>query len=196
MWHHFRCNPLCLDAHARFLSTPLCSMIHGRTHLRSHNINVVASSSLFQLNPLTGVGTFLHHARFHWAGVGVFMHHPERRSVYYGFSQVQPTKVFVEGNFKSHTFSLCFPLPFMASRAKISSDPAVVWEHNIMEVLSCDSESDDDSERNCSWGSRTGRAMLAGMALALDRRPYRRRSIRASRIAIYELRATHARPTF
>ena len=32
--------------------------------------------------------------------------------------------------------------------------------------------------------------------LALDRRPYRRRSIRVSRIAIYELRVTHARPTF
>ena len=33
----------------------------------------------------------------------------------------------------------------MASRAKISSDPAVLLEYNnIMEVLSCDSESDDD----------------------------------------------------
>ena len=73
------------------------------------------------------------------------MHHPERRFVYYGFSQVQPTKVFVKGTFKSHTLSLCFLLSFMASRAKISSDPAVLLEYNnIMEVLSCDSESNDD----------------------------------------------------
>ena len=73
------------------------------------------------------------------------MHHPERRFFYYGFSQVQTTKVFVEGTFKSHTLSLCFLLSFMASRAKISSDPAVLLEYNnIMEVLSCDSESDDD----------------------------------------------------
>ena len=73
------------------------------------------------------------------------MHHPEWRFVYYGFSQVQPTKVFVEGTFKSHTLSLCFLLSFMASRAKTSSDPAVLLEYNnIMEVLSCDSESDVD----------------------------------------------------
>ena len=71
------------------------------------------------------------------------MHHPEWRFVYYGFSQVQPTKVFVEGTFKSHTLSLCFLLSFMASRAKISSDPAVLLEYS-MEVLSCDSDSDDD----------------------------------------------------
>ena len=70
------------------------------------------------------------------------MHHPERRFVYYGFSQVQSTKVFVEGTFKSHTLSLCFLLSFMVSRAKISSDPAVLLEY--MEVLSCDSESDND----------------------------------------------------
>ena len=60
------------------------------------------------------------------------MHHPERRFVYYGFSQVQPTKVFVEGTFKSHTLSLYFLLSFMASRAKISSDPAVLLEYNIL----------------------------------------------------------------
>ena len=72
------------------------------------------------------------------------MHHPERRLVYYGFSQAQPTKVFVEGTFKSHTLSLRFLLSFMASRAKISCDPAVLLEYNIMEVLSCDSETDDD----------------------------------------------------
>ena len=70
------------------------------------------------------------------------MHHPERRFVYYGFSRVQPNKLFVEGTFISHTLSLCFLLSFMASRAKISSDPAVLLEY--MEVLSCDSESDDD----------------------------------------------------
>ena len=70
------------------------------------------------------------------------MHHPERRFAYYGFSQVQPTKVFVEGTFISHTLSLCFVLSFMASRAKISSDPAVLLEY--MEGLSCDSKSDDD----------------------------------------------------
>ena len=58
------------------------------------------------------------------------MHHPERWFVYYGFSQVQPTKVFVEGSFKSHTLSLCFLLSFMASRVKISSDPAVLLEYN------------------------------------------------------------------
>ena len=69
------------------------------------------------------------------------MHHPERRFVYYGFSQVQPTKVFVEGTFISHTLSLCFLLSFMASQAKISSDPAVLLEY--MEGLSCVSESDD-----------------------------------------------------
>ena len=55
------------------------------------------------------------------------MHHPERRFVYYGISQVQPTKVFVEG---THTLSLCFLLSFMASRAKISTDPAVLLEYN------------------------------------------------------------------
>ena len=66
------------------------------------------------------------------------MHHPERQFVHYGFSQVQPTKVFVEGTFKSHTLSLCILLSFMASRAKISSEPAVLLEYNIMEVLSCD----------------------------------------------------------
>ena len=70
------------------------------------------------------------------------MHHPERRFVYYGFSQVQPTKVFAEGTFISHTFSLCFLLSFMASQAKISCEPAVLLEY--MEALSCDSESDDD----------------------------------------------------
>ena len=70
------------------------------------------------------------------------MHHPERRFVYYGFSQVQLTKVFVEGTFISHTLSLCFLLSFMASRAKISCEPAVLLEY--MEGLSCDSESDDD----------------------------------------------------
>ena len=43
----------------------------------------------------------------------------------------------------SHTLSLCFLLSFMASQAKITSDPAVLLEYNIMEVLSCDSESDD-----------------------------------------------------
>ena len=73
------------------------------------------------------------------------MHHPQRRFVYYGFSHVQPTKVFVEGTFISHTLSLCFLLSFMASRGKISSDPAVLLEY--MEGLSCDSESDDDFER-------------------------------------------------
>ena len=70
------------------------------------------------------------------------MHHPEQRFVYYGFSQVQPTKVFVEGTFISHTLSLCFLLSFMASRAKISSDPAILLEY--IEGLSCDSESDND----------------------------------------------------
>ena len=70
------------------------------------------------------------------------MHHPERRFVHYGFSQVQPTKVFVEGTFISHTLSLCFLLSFMASQAKISCEPAVLLEY--MEGLSCDSESDDD----------------------------------------------------
>ena len=58
------------------------------------------------------------------------MHHPEQRFVYYRFSQVQPTKVFAEGTFKSHTLLLCFPPIFMASRAKISSDPAVLLEYN------------------------------------------------------------------
>ena len=70
------------------------------------------------------------------------MHHPERRFVYYRISQVQPTKVFVEGPFISHTLSLCFLLSFMASQAQISSDPAVLLEY--MEVLSCDPESDND----------------------------------------------------
>ena len=70
------------------------------------------------------------------------MHHPERRFVYDGFSQVQLTKVFVEGTFISHTLSLCFLLSFMASRAKMSCEPAVLLEY--MEGLSCDSESDDD----------------------------------------------------
>ena len=70
------------------------------------------------------------------------MHHPERRFVYYGFSQVQPTKVFVEGTFISHTLSLCFLLSFMASQAKISCEPAVLMEY--MEGLLCDSESDND----------------------------------------------------
>ena len=55
------------------------------------------------------------------------------------------------------------------------------------------------SVRNCSWGSRMGRSMLARTAPALGRRPYRRRSIIASLIArsiiasliaIYELRVT------
>ena len=58
------------------------------------------------------------------------MHHPERRFVYYRFSQVHPTKVFAEGTFKSHTLSLCFPAIFMVSRAKISSDPDVLLEYN------------------------------------------------------------------
>ena len=58
------------------------------------------------------------------------MYYPERRFVYYGFSQVQPNKVFVEGTFKSHMLLLCFLLSFMASRAKISSDPAVLLEYN------------------------------------------------------------------
>ena len=70
------------------------------------------------------------------------MHHPEQRFVYYGLSEVQPTKVFVEGTFISHTLSLCFLLSFIASRAKISCEPAVLLE--CMEGLSCDSESDDD----------------------------------------------------
>ena len=69
------------------------------------------------------------------------MHHPERRFVYYGFSQVQPLKSFVEGSFISHTLLLCFLL-FMAPRTKIASDPAVLLEY--MERLLCDSESDDD----------------------------------------------------
>ena len=73
------------------------------------------------------------------------MHHPERRFAYYGFSQVQPTTVFVEGTFISHTLALCFVLSFMASRAKISSVPAVLLEY--MEGLLCDSESDDDFDR-------------------------------------------------
>ena len=42
----------------------------------------------------------------------------------------------------SHTLSLCFLLSFMASRAKISSDPAVLLEYK--EGLSCDSESNDN----------------------------------------------------
>ena len=75
-------------------------------------------------------------------GIAAVMHHPERWLVYYGFSQVQPTKVFVEGTFIYHRLSLCFLLSFMASRAKISSDPAVLLEY--MEGLSCDSKSDDD----------------------------------------------------
>ena len=70
------------------------------------------------------------------------MHHLEQRFVYNGFSQVQPTKVFVEGTFISHTYSLCSLLSFMASHAKISCEPAVLLEY--MEGLSCDSESDDD----------------------------------------------------
>ena len=72
------------------------------------------------------------------------MYAPPRAAVclYYGFSLVQATKVFVEGTFISHTLSLCFVLSFMASRAKISSDPAVLLEY--VEGLSCDSESDDD----------------------------------------------------
>ena len=107
-----------------------------------HFSSITPRSFLPSFNPLTGVGTFLHHARPHSAGVGTFMHQPERRFVYYGFSQVQPTKVLVEGTSIYHTLLLCFLLSFMASRAKISSDPAVRLEY--MEGLSCDSESDDD----------------------------------------------------
>ena len=58
------------------------------------------------------------------------MHQPEWRFAYYGFSQVQPTKVFVEETFISHTITLCFLLSFMASIAKISSDPALLLEYN------------------------------------------------------------------
>ena len=167
---------------------------------------ILKKQYIYIFNPLMGVGTFLHHARLHWAGVGAFLHHPERRFVYYGFSQVQPTKVFVEGTFISHMLSLCFLLSFMASRAKISSDPAVLLEYYGRAIVPLRerrrlwrvprARGRTSSVCNCSWGSRTGRAMFVSTAPALDRRPYRCRSIRASRIAIYELRVTHARPTF
>ena len=70
------------------------------------------------------------------------MHHSERRFVYYGFSLVKPTDAFVEGTFYLTRFLCASCYICMASRAKISSDPAVLLEY--MEGLSCDSESDDD----------------------------------------------------
>ena len=135
------------------------------------------------------------------------MHHLERRFVYYGFSQVQPTKVFVEGTFISHTLSLCFLLSFMASRAKISCEPAVLLDY--MEGLSCDSESDDDFDGYL--GPEDGPVACVTVPEVVEReglcspvrRPFSTDDLTAAEVSelpespfIYELRVTHARPTF
>ena len=93
------------------------------------------------------------------------MHHPERRFAYYRFSRVQPTEVFVEGTFISHTLSLCFVLSFMASRAKISSVPAVLLEY--MEGLSCNFESDNDFDRYL--GPKDGPVVCATVPKVVER---------------------------
>ena len=135
------------------------------------------------------------------------MHHPEQRFVYYGFSQVQPTKVLVEGTFIYHTFSLCFLLSFMASRAKISSDPAVLLLYK--EGLSCDSESNDDFDGYL--GPEDGPVACATVPEVIEREGlcspvYGARSRQTTlppqkyqsfpNRYLYELRITHARSTF
>ena len=90
------------------------------------------------VNPIAGVGAFMHHARLQRAGVGAFMHHFQQRFVYYRFylrkrkraARCAPAKLY----------TACTKL--FTTMARLSSNPEFLLEY--LHDIPDESDSDED----------------------------------------------------